>query len=83
VEPHEAKAATEYRQAEMLTLRSLVPLEMPELTEVERRRLRVAETVRRWYVEHPPERLPRPAPRPSRQMHDTMTLAEWRRARER
>jgi hypothetical protein len=84
VEPHEAKAVTEYRQSEMATLRSLVPLELPTLTPDERRIARVAEAVRRWYVEHPPEQ---PAPRPTRQRtaldaDGTLTLEQWRRARE-
>jgi hypothetical protein len=82
VEPHEAKAVTEYREAEMATLRSLVPLTLPTLTPSERRQARVAEAVHRWYIEHPPEQL---APRPPRQALDaggTLTLEQWRRARE-
>jgi hypothetical protein len=82
VEPHEAKAVTEYRQAEMATLRSLVPLELPILTPDERRRACVAEAVRRWYVEHPPEQQVRPPRRPT-DFGGTLTLEQWRRARER
>jgi hypothetical protein len=83
VEPHEAKAVTEYRQAEMATLRSLVPLELPTLTPDERRRLQVAEAVRRWYVEHPPEQpVMRPPRRPTAlDFGGTLTLEQWRRAR--
>jgi hypothetical protein len=85
VEPHEAKALTEYREAEMATLRSLVPLTLPTLTPDERRRARVAEAVNRWYIEHPPEQ-PAP-PRPPQQWTaldagGTLTLEQWRRARE-